>query len=510
MTPPAELPESPRSYGTLAKRGLVWGLVRDGAKFLIVIPTGMVMARLLSPHESGVAAAAYFVMQLGGRLTQFGLGVSLVRAKTVTDAHVSSVFVLNLLAGCAASGLFALVGPSLGGLIGSREAAALLPIAGLGFLIGAFGSVPTALLARAMRYREGATSELLGVVVYAISIITLAWLGFSYWSVVYGILLGDAVRIVCRMWMSRFVPHLAFSREAAHEILSFGLGIYVKNLLEYCARNIDNLIVGRLLGMTPLGYYDKAFSTVSKLSDAINLAGPSVSLRTFALMQDDLPRFRRAYGKVILSVSLVGYPVIAGVAVVGQELVTVMFGQRWQPAALPLQILCVAAMLRQVNYYASSATQAKGYIWSEVRGQALAVVVLAAAVAWLSRWGIAGAAVGVLLSTLASTIWLQLLVRRLAMLTWSDLLLPQVPGLLCAACTVIAAVVVRQLLMSWLGAPPALTVLIACAAAGGAGTLAFLLFAPFDAMQDVVREILKDLGLRFVLARLPVRPTASR
>jgi O-antigen/teichoic acid export membrane protein len=327
---------------------------------------------------------------------------------------------------------------------------------------------------------------------------------------VYSVLLSDIVRVVCRTWMSKFVPRLRFSRAAAHDILSFGLGIYVKNLLEYCTQNIDNLIVGRLLGMTSLGFYDKAFNTVSKLSDRITLGGPGVSLTAFALMQDDLPRLRRAYRKVILSVSLVGYPVLAGVAFVANELVQVMFGARWQPAALPLQILCVATMLRQISFYASSATQAQGYIWSEVKRQAVAVVVLAVGVAALSRWGLAGAATGVLLSAAASTIMLQLLVRRVTALTWGDLFQPQLPGVLCAACTVLAAAAVKLLLFWWLGEPGALTILAACAVAGGAGTLAFLLLAPFGAMQDVVRETLKDVGLTFVAARLPARPAPSR
>jgi teichuronic acid exporter len=262
--------------------------------------------------------------------------------------------------------------------------------------------------------------------------------------------------------------------------------------------------------MASLGYYDKAFNTVTKLGGTINLAGPSVSLRAFALMQDDLPRFRRAYRKVILSVSLVGYPVIAGVAVVAGELVEVMFGRRWQPAALPLQILCVAAMFRQVNFYASSATQAHGQIWAEVKRQAVAVIVLAAGVAWLSRWGIAGAAMGVLLSALVSTIMLQVLVRRLTGLSWDDMLQPQLPGLLCAACTVAGAGVARQLLTWWLGEPGALPVLAACAAAGAAATLAFMVYVPFVEMRAIVRETAEDLGLTFLLARLPTGLSAQR
>ena len=149
--PPAA-PDPRGSYGTLAKRGVVWSAVREGVRFIVLIPTGMLVARLLSPQESGIAAAAYFVMQLGNRLTQFGLGVSLVRAKNVTDQHVSSVFVLNLAAGGLASAFFAVAGPMLGGLIGSHEAASWqalvadrlergdgLPVVGVGERVGPRG-----------------------------------------------------------------------------------------------------------------------------------------------------------------------------------------------------------------------------------------------------------------------------------------------------------------------------------------------------------------------------------
>jgi hypothetical protein len=166
--------------------------------------------------------------------------------------------------------------------------------------------------------------------------------------------------------------------------------------------------------------------------------------------------------------------------------------------------------LRQISFYASSATQAQGYIWAEVKRQLVSVIVLAVGVGWLSRWGIGGAAAGVLLSAACSTIMLQLLVRRVTALTWSDLFQPQLPGVLCAACAVLAAAAVKQLLFWQLGEPGALAVLAACGVAGAAGTLAFLLFAPFGAMQEVVKETLTDVGLTFVAARLPARPAASR
>ena len=46
---------------------------------------------------------------------------------------------------------------------------------------------------------------------------------------------------------------MRFSLAALRELFSFGAGVYVRNLLEYAAQNIDNLLVGRLLGVDALG-----------------------------------------------------------------------------------------------------------------------------------------------------------------------------------------------------------------------------------------------------------------
>jgi len=71
--------EKRRFYGKLAKVGVVWGFLREGGNSLLLLPTAMILARLLTPREAGVAAAATFFMQLCARLTQLGCGVSLVR-----------------------------------------------------------------------------------------------------------------------------------------------------------------------------------------------------------------------------------------------------------------------------------------------------------------------------------------------------------------------------------------------------------------------------------------------
>ena len=489
---PSPPPEKRRFYGALAKFGLVWGMVREGGNSLLLLPSAIILARLLSPEEMGVAAAAFFFMQLCARVTQFGFGVSLVRTKDLTPDHVSSVFVSSLGMGIVAWAAMTLGAPAAGAFLRSTDAAAILPVAAWTFLIMPFGTVPTALLSRDMRYRDSSSSDWFATFTESATAIVLAWNGWSYWSLVYGRLAGDASRALCRAVMVRWRPRVRFSAAAMRETFSFGVGVYAKNLLDFTAQNIDNLIVGRVLGMTALGFYDKAFQTMHRFTMRIAMGGPSVSFRIFALIQDDPERFRRAYRKVILSIALLGFPIITGMIVAAPQLIEVLFGRQWLPAVLPFQILCVAAYGRLLNTYASSATQAKGQIWSEVRRQALFTGVLVTAVWTLAHYGIAGAALGVLLATAAMTVMLQALILRLSSMSWRDLIEPQVPGMICSAGLAIV-VALTQAAVHAIGHPGALIELAVSAAAGGLFFAAFLLWVPIPDVRLVVEESVSDL-----------------
>lgn len=487
--------KTPKYYGKLAKTGLVWGAVRQGGNTLLLIPTGMVLARLLSPQEAGTAAAVTFFTQLAARLTQFGLGAALVRAKQITREHVASVFVMNLALGLSAWATLTMAAPSAGAFFHSRDVGAALRIAAFEFIISGFSSVPTSLLSRDMRYRESSTSDWLSTIAQSGAAVLFAWRGFSFWSLVYASLIGDATRALCRIWMTRWVPSFRMSRAALGDMLSFGTGIYVRNLLDYCAQNVDNLIVGRVLGVSSLGFYDKAYSGMSRFVAYINLSGPSVSFRVFALLDGEPERFRRAYRKVMLTVTLVGFPVLSSMLLLAPEVIEVLFGRRWMPAAVPFQLLCGAGMLRLLNAYASSATQAKGRIWSEVKRQAMFTAALAAAV-WVfsGRWGISGAAAGVLLATALITVLLQSLVKRLASLRWRDVLGPLLPGCTCVVVLVPILVLTRAAIHTFLPNAPALLVLAVSGAVASISYIAFLLLAPFSEVRSIVHETLEDFA----------------
>lgn len=481
-----------RQYGKLARMSMLWALLREATNVLVALPTSIILARLLSPGEFGVAAIAYVFVALGARLTQFGLNASLLRHKDLRPEHASTVFVTSLGLGLTAWGVLTALAPQIATFVRSENAGHVIPVAALAFLVSAVAVVPTTLLARDLRYREIAVCDWVGTLTNSVVAVVCALNGFSFWSIVYGLLASDVAQALAKFHFARWRPSLRFSLDALRDLFSFGAGVYAKSLLDYATANLDNLLVGRLLGMSALGVYDKAYSLVSRMIARINLAGPSTSFRIFALIHDDHERFRRAYRKVVLAVTILGYPILTGLILIAPDLIHVLFGPRWMPTVLPFRILCVAGMLRLLNTYASSASQARGKIWSEVGRLVVSTVLLAAFVAFLSRWGVGGAAAGVLLATLVTTILMQRLIRRLTDLRWRDLIGPQVPAVICSIGLVFVVGLTRFLLHTWF-TPLHVISLIVSVCAAAAFYVVFVLYAGFSEVRAVVLEAVDDL-----------------
>lgn len=494
-TPAGAAPSSPAPTGALgkkAKRGVAWSFLREGVTEILVFPSSMILARLLTPEEFGIAAAAGFFTLLAGRLSELGFNAALVRSKVLRREHLSTVFVVNVAVGAITFAVVTAIAPLVARFYNSPETGNILPVAALGFLIVPLGTVPAALLSREMRFRHMTLVDWYHTVTFALATVVLAWLGFSYMSMVYGRLAALAAMTVSRIAFARWRPSLRFSGSALREIFPFGAGVHAKRLLDYTAQNIDNLIVGKFFGMATLGIYDKAFSTMNRVLARLNTGGPGVTFRVFSIIYDQPDRFRRAYHKVVMSTTLLAFPLFAVLVAVAPRFIVLLFGDRWAAAADPFRLLCLAGCLKLLNTYASSANQAAGQVWSEVWRQLLYVGLIVGSLIALQGWGAIGAASGVLLATCVMAVLMHVLLTRITHLRWMDVIRPQVPALLCAAgAASVVLVVERVLLLNGLTAP--WLVLAAQGLAASLFYVGFVLFAPLASLRALVRDVAEDL-----------------
>jgi PST family polysaccharide transporter len=505
---------SRKNYGKKAKVGAMWSVGRESVTQLIGIPTTLILARLLSPSDFGIAAAATFFIQLGKRLGNMGLNTALVRMHDVREEHRASVFTINLVFGLLAWAALMLAAPHIGAFYGDERVVGAVRVASTIFLVNFFGAVEYAVLQRDMKFKEMALVEWTQPAVFLPVSVGLAWAGWGFWALLLGQVVSNAASTASKMYFGRWRPSLAVTRAGIAETVPFGMGVYAKRLLTYAAENLDSLVVGGLFGVTSLGYYDKAFNAADNLSNRLSV-GSTVMFRIFAIIRDERERFVRAYSKVVLAGTFATLPVFAGLFVASREFIIVVFGEQWLAAVVPFQLLCAAGAMRLLTSYASAAVQASGQIWGEVWRKVAQVALIVGLVLAFRRWGIEGAALGVLISSLILTLLMQGLVRRIVGLTWWEMWTPLWPSVVAATMTASVVAVTTAAIRSWAPASPDWLVLILQAAAGGVSWIAFALFAPLRSLQDVVDEILDDVVPRFArrqvdrIRRRPTRPHSA-
>lgn len=499
--------DSNKAYGKKAKVGALWAIGRESVTQLLAIPTLVILARLLSPADFGIAAAATFFIQLGKRLGNMGLNTALVRMKDVREEHRASVFVINLAFGLLAFTALMLAAPAIGAYYADARVTGAVRVAGAIFLVNFLGAVEYAVLQRDMKFKEMAFIEWMTPLCFFPVAVGLAFAGYGYWSLVVGQVVANSASTFAKIYYGRWRPSLRATRRGFAETVPFGMGVYAKRLLTYAAENLDSLIVGGLFGVTALGFYDKAFNAADNLSNRLSL-GSTVMFRIFAIIHEERERFVRAYTKVVLAGTIITLPVFAGLIVAAREFIVVVFGSKWEPTVVPFQLLCAAGALRLITGYASAAIQASGQVWGEVQRKIAQVLLIVTLVYLLRPWGIEGAALGVFAATLILALLMQGLVRTVIGLSWREMAAPLGPSVLAALGTAAVVGAITASVRSFAPGWPTAVLLLLQALGGGAFWAWFTLFVRFPALQDIVDEVIDDVvprPVRGILARIRPR-----
>ena len=365
---------------------------------LMKVAQVVVLTRLLSPHDFGVAGMVLVLAPFVVSFSDFGLGIALVQRATITELDASSVFWASLGIGVFASGVAVAASPLVAHFYHQPEVAPLFAITSLGFAIMSLGSTHRSLLVRSMNFRALEIRSMAGLLVGAIVGITTAVAGGGPWALVGGYLAGVSSSTALLWVTAGWRPSTAFSLQTIRELAGFGGRFLGGTTFLNFSQNADNVLVGRFLGAESLGFYTLAYSVI--LSPLARLAGPVMQILTPALsrLQDDKRALADGWLRATSLLAFVVLPLTLTIAVTANDLVALAFGQRWMRAVPVMQILaCVSAMqcLQLHDVVMQALGRMRLYMWISAASFAAN---LGGFVIGL-QWGILGVATSLAIST---------------------------------------------------------------------------------------------------------------
>ena len=313
----------------------------------ITFAAAIALARLIPPSGFGEAVVPLILVPLAVILTFEGFGSALVQRKTIEPAHGEAAMLASLLTGALLTSLVVLLARPVGEPLFGQGPARLLVMISPVFLLAGIGAVSRSLLWRRLDFRRLSLIEMLSLGIGSATAVGLAaGSGLDAPAIVLGALCGSLVTTVLLLVAAPPPPPL-WHRGALHEVMAFGVPASGAGLTSVAITNATLAVAAVRMTAAQVGIFWRAFQLgviyQEKISGImIRLAFPVYS-RT-----SDLGQLRRFHERATRIHAAVILPLLALLIVTAPELVPWLFGERWAPAAGPVQILCVAGMIAAV------------------------------------------------------------------------------------------------------------------------------------------------------------------
>lgn len=331
--------------------GFLWTFldvfVIRGSVFIAMI----VLARLLGPEDFGLVGMIAVFIAIGKSLTDSGMSHSLIRTTRPGQKDFSTVFYINLVMSLIVYALIYILAPFIADFFGYQVLINLVRTYCVIFIIIAFSAVQLAILTRNMKFRAIALynipSNLIGVLIG----ISLGYLGYGVWSIIWMYLAIEIVRTILLWGFSDWKPKLIFSWRKFREHYGFGYKLMLSGLLNTLFQNIYNVLIGKFYSAQSLGYYERSKQFTTYPSSTLTGVISKVTYPMLSSITNDKERLEKTYRNLLKSSFFIIAPIMLATAAVAEPLFTLVLGEEWLPAVIYFQILSLAMMLHPVHSF---------------------------------------------------------------------------------------------------------------------------------------------------------------
>ena len=312
------------------------GATRAGAViagFGLRLGSTMVLARLLSPADFGLLGMVTAFTGVLNLFRDFGLSAATVQRASISKEQASTLFWINLAVGGILTLLTVLLAPAVAGFYHEPRLARITSVVAFAFLVNGAGVQHSALLQREMRFTALTAIDIVSWTAAAVVGIGAAKAGFGYWALV-GMTLTLPVASTAALWFwSTWIPGLPGKWREIQSMMHFGGLLTLNGLVLYGTFNLDKVLLGRFWGTEALGIYGRAYQLIRIPTDNLNGVVGEVAFSALSRVQNDAERLKRYFLRGYFLVLAVTVPLTVACAVFSNDLIRVLLGPKWNPAA---------------------------------------------------------------------------------------------------------------------------------------------------------------------------------
>lgn len=338
--------------GDRAASATKWAFASQIAAKLVSPLTTMILARLLTPEAFGVVASVTMVTSFADVFSDAGFQKYLVQHEYGSDEDQSRsacvAFWTNLAISISLWVLIALFNEQIAFAVGNDGLGIVLVAAGGSIPLTALISVQTGLFQRALNFKVLFQSRILSALAMMAVSVTLAVMGFDYWSMVVGTLASNCFLCIFLTIKSRWKPRFHYSFKELREMFAFSGWTLLETISIWLVSWAGTFIVANVMTQNQVGLYKTGTQMGTAITGIVTSSVMPVLFSSLSRLSFDRTAFDNALYKVQACLAYVLAPLCCCLFIFKDLAIMIILGEQWLDVSLYLGLFFLTSSIKIV------------------------------------------------------------------------------------------------------------------------------------------------------------------
>jgi O-antigen/teichoic acid export membrane protein len=354
---------------TELKRRSIKGVLSYGIRtgFLYVISIGAtgLLGIYLSPAEFGTYFVVTAMIGLFTFMSDIGLAATLVQKKeeptieelrtTFTVQQILAIIIISVIIGLT---------PFWKNQVHlNAEGIWLLYALSFSFILASLKTIPSILLERKLSFDKLVIPQIIENLTFYGLAVMLAINGFGISSYTFAVIARSVVGVISIYTLQQWPIGFALSKETLNKLVNFGAKFQLNDLLARIKDDLFIVVLAKFMSPADMGLigWAKRWSMFPYQLSVNSVV--AVTFPTYSRLQHDVGRLTKAVEKSIYFISLLIFPILAGMSVLSHPLTTLIPNYaKWQPALASLAFFCINIAFSAISTPLTNTLNAIGQI----------------------------------------------------------------------------------------------------------------------------------------------------
>ena len=209
------------SLGKKVVRGGIWVFTLRGTQRLFSFVRLIILARILAPSDFGLMGIALLTMAALNTFSQTGFQTALIQKKEDIKSYLDAAWTVTIIRGIILFLILYFIAPYAATFFKSPKALSIIKVIGFSFLIQAFTNIGVVYFQKELEFNKQFIYQFTGTIADFVVAVSAAVILRNVWALVYGLLAGNAARLIVSYLIHPYRPHLSFDFGKAKELFGF-------------------------------------------------------------------------------------------------------------------------------------------------------------------------------------------------------------------------------------------------------------------------------------------------